>query len=209
MSFVAVIARKWGDHHVREKDERDFKQAEKEVDAYEVISKFNRHATLVLHPPKNGDVELASSTGLPQDNPRVATELEELHKPLPLEMGKLILQNSAAYSGTTEVEGGQTATSRSTNGRPAAIINEEVPHVKGEEELKSSDCCILKRSPVLSNGLTDPLQALEIIQSSRAQLDMNANMPPTAYQQVCSDDGADLRKYIKPLYQTDKRLCVC
>ncbi len=185
MSPVDVIARKWGDHHVRERDERDSKQAKKEVDAHEIISKFNRHATLVLHPPKNdGDVKLASSTGLPQDNPRAATELVELREPLPLELGKLILQNSSAYSGTTEVEGGQTATSRSTNSGPAPITHEETPRVKGEEELKSSDCCILKHSPVLSNGLTDPIQALEIINSSRAQLDMQTNMLNAAYQQV-------------------------
>ncbi len=212
-SFVTNTAQKWGDYHVREKDERDLKQAETEVDANEVISKFNHHATLVLHPPKNGggDVKLASSSaGLPQDNPTVATELEELHEPLPPETRKLVLQNSTAYDRITGgVERGQTTTSRSMNGsRVVAAIRNEPVHVK-DGELKSSDCCILKHNPILSNGLTDPLQALEIIASIRTQVDMNANVTPAAYQQVC-DDGTNLYKYMKPLYRTNKRrLCMC
>ncbi len=193
-AIVVCTARKWGDYHVCEKDERDFKQAEKEVDAYEVISKFNRHATLVLNPPNSvgGDVKLASSSCLPQDNPTVATDLEELHEPLPPETSKLILQNSTGYNGTmgSGAEGRHATTSRSMNSRVSAIINEPV-HMK-DEELKSSDCCILNHNPVLSNGLTDPSHALEIIMSNRVQVDgMNANMDPTAYQQVCHYNWMD------------------
>ncbi len=170
----------------------------------------------MLHLPKNAggdDVKLSSSAAdLPQDNPTAATELEELHEPLPPETRKLVLQNSTAYNnGTTDgVERGQTTTSRSMSGSRsvAAAIRNEPVHVK-DEELKSSDYCILKHKPILSNGLTDPLQALEIIASNRAQLDMNAIMTPAAYQQV-HDDGTNLYKYYEtPISRTNKQRCLC